>query len=162
MSRLMAVTVCAVALGLAPGAGCERQPGVVMVEEDDAAMDAAVQQARATVERFIAALESPAAGQGDFSVKAAFPVAEGESEHMWLMNVSYRDGLLHGEVNNDPVSTKAVRLGDQASVAPAEISDWMYVENGRAIGAYTTRVLLSRMSEKERRQIEEGTGLKWD
>ena len=141
--------------------GCEaRGPGgadnVVNVEDDDAAMNAAVAEARATVGRFTAALADPAPGQVGFSVK--LPVTEGETtEHMWLDAVRYEPdggGRFRGVLNNEPRGLTGVSLGDELTVPADGISDWMYVEDGRLAGGYTIRALRDRLPPGERAAFE--------
>jgi uncharacterized protein YegJ (DUF2314 family) len=40
---------------------------------------------------------------------------------------------------------RTVRLGDRIEIAEHQISDWMYVRNGKWVGNYTLRPLLKRM-----------------
>ena len=40
------------------------------------------------------------------------------------------------------------------SFDPDDITDWMYIEDGRLIGGYTTRLLRERMSPEERKQLD--------
>jgi len=42
-----------------------------------------------------------------------------------------------------------LKIGDEVSFPPAELTDWMYMEDGKIIGGYTIRVLRKRMSAKE-------------
>ena len=116
------------------------EPDVIMVADDDPRMNAAIDKARVTVEQFIRALSNPQSSQSGFSVKA--PIRDGTKvEHMWLTPVRYQNGNFVGKVNNDPDIVKTVKLGDQYDVKKADISDWMYVENGKLVGGFTIRVL---------------------
>jgi hypothetical protein len=65
--------------------GPEEDP-IFSTPPDDAAMDAAIAQARATVDRFIARLHDPHPEDHTFGVKAAF-VDRDEVEHMWVNDV---------------------------------------------------------------------------
>ena len=140
-------------LGCGKGGGNPDDP-VVMVADDDAKMNAAMDKARKTVEAFIAALKSPKAGQVAFSVKA--PFADGEHvEHMWLAPVSYDGANFQGVVNNDPALVKNVKIGDQVTVAPDKISDWMYVDGRKLVGGETLRALRDGLGPKERAEFDE-------
>ena len=122
----------------APSGGVIRragEPDCVQVTEDKA-MDRAVETAQKKVDKFIAVLRSPKASQSRFAVKK--PFIEGEKvEHLWLNEVSFDGRLFHGKVDNEPVDIKGVRLGQEVTVSPNEISDWMYVQDGRLVGGYT-------------------------
>ena len=94
-----------------------------------------------TVDRFIAALAKPAAGQSGFTVKKMFTTSNGGGEHIWLVDLKFDGVNFTGKVDNDPEHVPSVKLGDSATVSRGEISDWMYMEKGLIVGAYTLRVL---------------------
>ena len=133
-------------------AGCNKKPPVdkvTYVADDDPQMNAAMEKARTSVNKFVAALRSPKPGQSGFAVKMAFVDSNG-TEHMWLSPVSYDGKSFHGTVNNEPEKVKSVKIGQKVSVEPSKISDWMYVENRKLVGGYTLRVLRDKMSPAER------------
>ncbi|HLJ09939.1 MAG TPA: DUF2314 domain-containing protein [Planctomycetaceae bacterium] len=137
-------------------AGCgEKQPAdkVTYVANDDARMNAAIDKARASVDAFIVALKSPKPGQSAFSVKMAFTDG-GNAEHMWLTDVTFDGTNFIGTLNNDPETVKTVRLGQKFTVAPTQISDWMYVENRKLVGGETLRVLRDTLSPAERAEFD--------
>jgi len=76
------------------------------------------------------------------------------TEHMWLTDVSYDGDSFHGRVNNDPDKVTNVKNGQQASIARAQISDWMYIVNGKLVGGETLRVLRDGLSEAERAEFD--------
>ena len=123
---------------------------VTHVANDDKEMNGAIDQARKSVQQFITALQSPKAGQSDFNVKKRFLEADGGGEHIWLRDVTFDGKNFHGKVNNDPEMVKNVKLGDDATVGKDEISDWMFIENGKLVGGYTLRVIYSHMTQKEK------------
>jgi uncharacterized protein YegJ (DUF2314 family) len=59
-----------------------------------------------------------------------------------------------GILNNKPVDVKTVKLGEKVEVTPDKISDWKYIENGRLVGGFTTRVIRDGMMPKEREQLD--------
>jgi uncharacterized protein YegJ (DUF2314 family) len=126
---------------------------VTMVSGDDPKMNAAIDKARATVNTFITALKTPKQNQESFTVKMAFSDRK-HTEHMWLADVTFDGVKFHGVVNNDVELVSNVKIGQRASVEPAKISDWMYVEDGKLVGGYTLRVLRDAMSAKERRKFD--------
>jgi uncharacterized protein YegJ (DUF2314 family) len=137
--------------------GCGKQPvdRVITVQDDDPKMNAAIAKARETVlAQFVPALKSPKPTQSEFSVKMMFTENK-KFEHMWLASVRFDGQKFHGKVSNDPNSVKTVKFGQNVSVAPNEISDWMYVENRKLKGGFTIRVLRDKMSPDERKQFDE-------
>lgn len=146
----------------APSGGVVRregEPGYLHITEDNQAMDRAVETAQKTVDKFIAALRAPKASQSRFAVKK--PFVEGDkAEHIWLTEVSYDGRLFHGKVDNEPVEIKGARAGQAVSVAANEISDWMYVQDGRLVGGYTITAMCHHMSPAEKQQFEKDAGCK--
>src|SRR5690606_31859303 len=125
---------------------------VMSVPADDPEMNRSMERARAEIDTFIARLGKPTPVDRNFALKA--PVEDGDDvEHFWLNDVRYREGHFEGTIGNDPALVKNVKLGDSWRVARSEISDWMFVENGRLVGGYTIRVLLDRLDAEERQAL---------
>lgn len=118
---------------------------------DQQEMDAAIARARSEVDSFIAVL---AKNDGsNFAVKV--PITDkGETEHFWLTNVFYREGQFSGLLGNDPGTVTNVKYGDTITVAKAEISDWLYMRDGKMYGNYTLRPLLATMPAEEAAQYK--------
>ncbi len=128
-------------------------PPVIGHADDDPELAAATGRARSTLGEFISALSDPRPGQVYFSIKA--PFTEGEhTEHMWLDDVRYEQGVFLGKVGNEPAFIRNPALGDEVRVAEGDISDWMIVESGRLLGGYTVRLERDRMSPQERREFD--------
>lgn len=135
------------------------EPDYVRVRCENRTWADAIRTARRTVPVFERALRSPRNGQGKFSVKK--PFRQGKIvEHIWLSGLSYDGRLFHGRVANDPVDVKGVKLGDEASVAPSDLSDWMFADNGKLVGGYTIRVLFKGFSPMGRKRLMRQFGLK--
>ncbi len=128
-------------------------PDVFQVKDDDAQMDRATRRARKTVGQFLTALQHPTATQHGFAVKKLF-VKDGEGEHIWMTDIHYSGGRLHGIVDNRPTMIKGLKVGDRHSVNPDEVSDWLYIDNGHLVGGYTLRVLASELSPEQRAEFE--------
>lgn len=113
---------------------------------DVAEMDAAIARARAEVDKFIAILERR---QGsDFNVKA--PITDnGQTEHFWVVDVTYSNGTFEGTIDNEPGVVTNVRLGQKWRIAKGEISDWSFKRDGKIHGNYTMRPLLKTMPKEE-------------
>lgn len=131
----------------------EGQPDYIHVADEDPEMDKAIQTARDSVDTFITALKAPVAGQSNFTVKK--PFKDGEMvEHIWLSNATFDGTQFSGRVDNEPVDVKNVKMGQTATAAKDEISDWFYIENGKLVGGYTMRVLYSQMSPAEKKDFD--------
>jgi len=129
------------------------EPEYFNVKEKDAEMDRAVRLARKHVRVFITALEHPAPGQVDFEVKK--PFVQGDTvEHIWLAHVRYSGKRFHGLVDNRPQEIKGLKMGTRVSVNPNEISDWLFVDNGKLVGGYTIRVLYKDLPPDRKKEFE--------
>lgn len=113
---------------------------------DQTEMDYAISKAQSEVDDFIATMNS---GNGeDFAVKA--PIKDGsEVEHFWLTNIRFVDGKFTGLIGNDPGVVTNVAFGQEWTLGKNEISDWMFMRDGKMHGNYTMRPLLKTMPEKE-------------
>jgi uncharacterized protein YegJ (DUF2314 family) len=127
--------------------------------EDDETMDRAITKARETYQDFVAALEGNNSRFDGFAIKKPFPTPDGGQEHIWINEVRWDGAKFLGRINNEPVDTTAVKFGDAVTVAPEELSDWMYVDGNRLIGGFTVRVLHFRSSAQEQRSFTQQTGL---
>lgn len=132
-------------------------PAFVHVHDTDKTMDEAVHEAQRTLGKFTAALTSPKADQKGFAVKKRCTKGD-KCEHLWLSGVRFDGRDLRGKVDNSPVELKTPRLGEEVTVQPEEITDWMYVENGRLVGGYTLRVYYSRLSAADKKQFSKTIG----
>lgn len=109
-------------------------------------MDAAIARAQGEVDEFIVELQS---GDGEnFAVKA--PIQDGDAvEHFWLTDVVYSDGKFTGQIGNDPGIVENVSFGQSWTIARGEISDWMFMRDGKMHGNYTMRPLLVTLPEEQ-------------
>jgi uncharacterized protein YegJ (DUF2314 family) len=130
------------------------EPEYFDVKNNHAQMHRAVLQARKTVGTFIAALQHPSPGQQDFEVKKAFRQGN-EVEHLWLSDVRFSGNRFHGRVDNTPRKIQGVKAGDLVSVNPNEISDWVFVDNGKLVGGYTIRAHYNGLSPEQKKQFDQ-------
>ena len=139
----------------------ENEPDVHVLYNDDKEMDIAIDNARKTLYKFKEAILSENPKFYNFALKQRFKVGESDGEHIWISEIEYIDEKFYGIVDDKPISTKEVKFGDTIQVSNSEITDWLYVDNDSVRGAYTTKVLLKRMSEKERNEMEKESNLKY-
>ncbi len=136
----------------------EGNPDYIRVEgASEEKMKQAVAQSRKEIGTFIEALANPKASQTHFSVKKPFPYQDGDAtshEHIWLSDVSFRDGKFHGRVGNEPVDVKGLKLGDEVELAKEEASDWMIIDDDHLIGGYTIIALREAMPPDEQKEFD--------
>ncbi|MDR3401732.1 MAG: DUF2314 domain-containing protein [Chthoniobacter sp.] len=134
-------------------------PGYSTVEDNDKAMDHAVRCAHRSLGFFITALRAKKSGDTGFEVKKAF--VDGKTvEHIWIGNLTFDGKNFHGKVNNKPLDVRTVQLGQTVTVTPGEVSDWMFVKNGKLVGGYTTRVLYARLSPRDKAEFNKEADFK--
>ena len=127
--------------------GCSSRPETLVDGGyDEAAMEAATKRALSEVDSFIADLESQESE--NYAVKA--PIEDqGETEHFWLTDVSFADGKFTGTIGNEPGIVSNVKMGQPYTIGKTEISDWMFMRDGKMHGNYTMRPLLETMPKEE-------------
>lgn len=136
----------------------ENQSTVYNVENQDAEMNKVIIEAKQTLPEFYKALESRSADQDSFAIKIHFKV-NNDGEHIWINGLFKRNGEYFGVVDNLPDLTKEVKQGDTIKIDSSRVSDWMYLDNGELKGGYTIRLLRTRMSEKERIEFDNASGM---
>jgi uncharacterized protein YegJ (DUF2314 family) len=145
-----------------PATSSGNAPPVMGIANDDIKMNAAIDNARATVSTFTDALQHPKNGQMSFTFKVRLtdPNQPGVGEHIWLSDPSFDGTKLHGTVGDgdQPQQILTAKVGDRLSEDPKKISDWMFVDNGKLRGGYTQRVMYEEASPEEKAQIRQQTG----
>ncbi len=122
------------------------------LSEMNAELDAAIAQARDSLPTFIQTIATPHADRTFVAVKVRF-FPPGESpQDIWVDDVTYTDGVFHGNMGDDIPSLK-LELGEKISINEKDILDWMIVQDGKLIGGYTIRLAVQRMSPEEREQF---------
>ncbi len=120
------------------------------------AMNAAMDAARASLPEFLDKAAKADLTQGDYRVKWAHATETGEAglEHIWVTLSAVGPDSVKGQLANQPQEFRGA-IGDVVEVPLDGISDWMrFRADGLIEGCYTTRVMLSQMSEAEREGYE--------
>ena len=134
-------------------------PGYMQVTDSDKAMEHAVEHAQRSLGFFMAALRANKPGDNTFEIKKGF-VDGDKCEHLWINKITYDGKNFRGRINNRPLEVKNVRLGQRVTIAPREVSDWMFLKNGKLMGGYTTRVLYARLSPEDKAQFDKEADFK--
>jgi uncharacterized protein YegJ (DUF2314 family) len=127
------------------------QSNMMMVPNGDPEMAAAIAKARAGLAVFWKALAQPGAGEEGFALKVA--IKDGKDvEHFWLLDIARDGDKLSGTINNEPEIVGNVSNGERYQFTDADISDWLYMRNGKMVGNETMRPLLKRMPKSQAEQ----------
>jgi uncharacterized protein YegJ (DUF2314 family) len=130
---------------------------IIPVQSGDPEMDAAMQTARDHFPEFWRELAA--------DYRRVIPVYAGamakayffdsdapqSGEHMWVRGIEYDGKTITGILADRPRHIRSVRGGQSASFPLERLSDWFYVEDGKAVGAFTVRLLRTRMTDEQRR-----------
>lgn len=118
------------------------------VSKDDAEMNAAIAKARSSLPDFWQIYDKPQHGETDFSLKVK--ITDGsEVEHFWTADIERKDGKIYGIISNEPDLVHNVKMGQKITINEADISDWMYIRDGKMYGNYTLRALFKEMPKAE-------------
>lgn len=117
------------------------------VSKHDAAINAAIAQAQATLGDFLLVAKSPPAGSGDFKIKVR--LSDGSSvEHLWFTPFKEVEGGFVGVLANEPDLIRGVQVGTPYKIYREQITDWGYVQDGKQKGSFTVCAMFQTM-EKE-------------
>ena len=125
-------------------------PPVIDVASADPEMTAAIAKARATLPVFWASDAAPKPSESGHSLKVRFATSSTNVEHIWMMDVKrLPDGGFSGRFGNAPRDLPGKREGDLAQFTEADITDWMFMRNGKIVGGETIRPMLKSMPKAE-------------
>ena len=134
-------------------------PPIVKVTSADVDMNAAIARARDTLPTFWASYDTPKPSETGHGLKVRFAVGPDRFEHIWVSEVEkLPDGNFSGRFANQP-SDLPGNEGDQVEFKQADIADWLFIRNGKVVGAETMKLLLKSMPKEQadamRAQMEE-------
>ncbi|SRR6266498_211150 len=149
MVRNLVLTLCLLTLA------CAATPSVMSTPTlfgTDPEMNAAIQQARDTLNTFIEKIATPHADRTIVAVKVRFSPPDGLPQDIWVDGVTYTDEIFRGNMGDDIPSLR-LKFGQKITIDEKDIVDWMIVEDGKLIGGYTIRLAMQRMSPDERERF---------
>jgi uncharacterized protein YegJ (DUF2314 family) len=138
------------AIGPRPEVLAQDRSPVVDVPSEDLAMNAAIARARGTLPTFWASFEAPKASEEGHSLKVRFPTHGNNAEHIWMADVKkLRNRTYSGRFANQPRDLPGKRAGDLIEFSEADITDWMFMRNGKIVGGQTIRLLLKSLPKAD-------------
>jgi len=153
MKRTLNIVVMLFSITIISLVACSKRDQVIHVEEDDAEMNAAIAKGRETLPHFWQVFEKRERGESDFVLKVKVEDANG-TEYFWANEIERQGGKVMGTINNDPNIVKSVKLGSRMEIHEADISDWMYMREGKMIGNHTLKPLLKQMPADEAKKLK--------
>lgn len=133
-------------------------------DSQDAAMREAAKKARQTFKYFWRELYwdrrriVPALDMA--MVKLPFSQDDGrEVEYMWVDDVEFDGEKIYGRLVNEPDTLTNIKKGDEIEAPLDEVSDWIFVSEGKSFGAFGVQAMRSKMSEQQRVWHDEAWGV---
>jgi len=148
MNRTTHVTLLLLGVLLSSLTACSKRDKVVNVADDDPEMVAVIAMARDSLPQFWQVFDKRERGESDFSLKVKITDKSG-TEHFWATDIERRDGKTTGTINNDPNIVASVKLGDKMEIPEGDITDWLYMRDGKMVGNRTLIPLFKAMPAKE-------------
>ena len=118
----------------------------------DPELDAAITQARDSLNTFVAKIATAHADRTIVAVKVRFYPPDNLPQDIWVDGVTYTDGIFRGNMGDDIPSLR-LKFGQKITIEEKDILDWMIVEDGKLIGGYTIRLAMQHMSPEERERF---------
>lgn len=154
MKFITQASLLAIALFL--GSCAKEKTQIISVAKDDAEMNAAIAEAQRTLPRFWDEREKEKDRFiGLLKVYFTDPGIDDSGEHMWVQVTKHDPKQNVGVLVDVPGWLKSVKEGDTIQFPDSKITDWLFVQNHRAEGAFTVKLLRKRMSPEERRAHDE-------
>jgi uncharacterized protein YegJ (DUF2314 family) len=125
----------------------------ISVSADDREMNLAISQARESLPRFWEVFEAQDRGESDFALKVRIEDPNGV-EHFWVTDLRREAGKIYGFVGNEANTVRRVKLGDEIEVPPDDITDWLYMRDGKMVGNFTVRPLFKEMRPEEVQRLK--------
>jgi uncharacterized protein YegJ (DUF2314 family) len=144
--RTLATTIC-LALVLAASetsaqsGQSDARSAVIDVSRDDPIMEAAKRKGQATLPEFLKLAAKPRPAMENLSLKIGLS-AGSKREFIWVGPFEQLpDQSFSGRLANEPRHVQNLKRGDTVRFKQGDIIDWLYVENGKMHGSFTTCAL---------------------
>ena len=151
MLRKFVLALCLLTFACTPAFGATASP---TTSGTDTELEAAIQQARGSLDDFLTEITTPHPDRTFVAVKVRFAPPGESTQDIWVDEVTYIDGVLRGFMGDDIPSLR-LEAGETININEADIVDWMIVEDGKLVGGFTIRLAVQRMSPEEREQFLE-------
>ena len=126
----------------------DRSP-IVDVRTTDPEMNAAITRGRGTLPTFWASYEAPKPSEAGHALKVRFSTRKG-GEHIWIAEVKkLPNGAYSGRFANEPRDLPGKHAGDEVKFSEADISDWMFMRNGKIVGGETIKPTLKSLPKAD-------------
>lgn len=123
----------------------------VIAATDLEAIAAATAKARETWPEALAHLQKG----GELLAKFPFArVSKGGVERIWVTVQSVDGDVVRGVLANEPMDLGELKIGSVVECKLAELSDWLFLRDGKMVGGYTVRVLQEQAARSKQQGAE--------
>ena len=136
-------------IGPTPEVAAQDRSPIVDVRTTDPEMNAAIARGRGTLPTFWASYEAPKPSEAGHALKVRFSTRKG-GEHIWIAEVKkLPNGAYSGRFANEPRDLPGKHAGDEVKFSEADISDWMFMRNGKIVGGETIKPTLKSLPKAD-------------
>jgi uncharacterized protein YegJ (DUF2314 family) len=115
---------------------------------DQKEMDTAIAKAKAELPKFLAKYQKTDGEKFHVKIPVMDP-GNGKTEHFWCQLLKHQDRKFTARIDNEPGLVTNVKNGQTLTVAESEISDWMFMKQGKMYGNFTMKPLLKTLPKEE-------------
>ena len=133
--------------------GITDKNNVVNVRTGDQAVAKARADAQATLDGFLERARSPKPNQDKFAVKVGVGGTTSPKEFVWLTRVRLDGDVGTGTLDNVPVHTPELQVGQSVTFRRAEVTDWMYRDGKSLKGNFTSCAILASAADAAERRL---------
>lgn len=137
--------------------GCSHKPETLTSDYDEQKMQQAIAEARSTLDTFLDRFRHPQPGDDAFHLKVKIEDKNGV-EYFWVSDLKLAAEPYSGKIADEPGIVKAVSFGQEYRFTRSDVSDWMYMANGKMQGNYTLKVELESMPPQEAEALKKQIG----
>ena len=142
-------------------ASCSTASSLAGTPVTDDELDAAIQQAHATLNVLREALLSPKPSYNFIGLKVRFRTEGGLIDDNWTQPVAYDESLFTIRLMDGLTYDRNQHTDHLLNVPLGDVVDWVIVEKGgNLIGGYTIRLAYEHMTPSEKEQFLKVTGYK--
>lgn len=162
MKNLVATLFAVLAIASAAPSWAQKAAGspddpVYNYTDTDAAMNAAVEDARRSYPQFMATLTADSVSNraANYLIKVGLPTPDGGHEHIWVDSLRFEGGALVGALANIPDNLPGMSQGSRVEIDEALVSDWSIITAEGMYGSFTTRVMLDVIPPDQAAQMRQ-------
>jgi uncharacterized protein YegJ (DUF2314 family) len=110
------------------------------------------EDAQDTMPGFFRHLNRKDSGSDYFCIKYPFAVNDDSGitgEQLWLTGIHFKNGIYYGIIANNPQHLNGMKKGDTVIFEMDNVTDWMYVRNGKITGGESIKYLLDQIPQNQ-------------